>query len=153
MKLQITMRALRAMQLELSKFDDVETGGILLGDFKDDTLIIHEATDAGYQNVIREKATFQYNHEYVTHIASILSSLYTPPLFVAGVWHKHNRVSDGEPFSHADELIHKQLQYTDLQPAISVLFEKAEDGVYDMRVFLLDVSGSHKQIEPEIINL
>ena len=153
MKLQITMRALRAMQLELSKFDDVETGGILLGDFKDDTLIIHEATDAGYQNVIREKATFQYDHEYVAHIASILSSLYTPPLFVAGVWHKHNRASDGEPFSHADELMHKQLQYTDLQPAISVLFEKAEDGVYDMRVFLLDVSGSHKQIEPELINL
>jgi len=141
------------MQLELSKYDDVETGGILLGDFKDDTLIIHEATDAGYENVVREKAMFQYDHDYVSHVASILSALYTPALFVAGVWHKHNRASEGEPFSYADELMHKQLQHTDLQPAISVLFEKCEDDVYDMRVFLLDVSGNHKQIEPEIVNL
>ena len=50
-----------------------------------------------------------------------------------------------EPFV---EIVHADGSFTS-----DFLFEKAEDGVYDMRVFLLDVSGSHKQIEPEIINL
>ena len=151
MKLQITMRALCAMQQELSRYDDVETGGVLLGDFADGILTIREATDGGYQNVIREKNTFQYDHDYVSHVASILSELYTPPLALIGVWHKHNRCGGEDPFSHADEKMHLQLQNTALQPAISILFEKAESGVYDMRAFLLDVSGNHKEIEPEVI--
>ena len=77
----VSARARIAMENELCRFPDRETGGLLLG--YSDTLqgiCILEATDGGYQNTIHEPYCFQYDDAYVTHVCGILSEMYTPPL-------------------------------------------------------------------------
>lgn len=96
------------MENELRRFPDTETGGLLLG--YSDTLqgiCILEATDGGYLNTIHEPYCFQYDDAYVTHVCGILSEMYTPPLDVVGIWHKHNS-SCSVPFSLEDENLHSQ---------------------------------------------
>lgn len=142
----ISMRAQTAMNNELRRFPETETGGLLLGysDAKRGVQIL-EATDGGYLNVLHEEAAFEYDIPYVEHICTILSELYTPPLDIVGVWHKHNSISE-IPFSLSDENIHRQLVENMPYPCVSVLFEKTDTlgekhEEYKMRIFELTSSG------------
>lgn len=127
-------------------FQKQKPAGLLLGyyDIKEGVQIL-EATDGGYLDVLHEKTVFEYDVPYVEHICNILSELYTPPLDIVGVWHKHNSIST-IPFSLADENIHRQLVENMPHPCLSILFEKNKSSnevldSYDMRIFELTSSG------------
>lgn len=153
----ISRRARAVIEAELNLFPDTETGGLLLGysePGKD--ILILEATDSGYGDVIHETGSFQYDIAYEAHLCNFLSQLYQPSLQLVGVWHKHNAVHSGNsiPFSNADEDMHRQLMENDC-PCISILFEKSDDhseGVrYKARVFLLSIDGKHQDITEGVI--
>ncbi len=133
---------------ELARFPRTETGGLLLG-YSDPAagVRVWEATDGGYEKVLHEESAFAYDLDYVRHLCDILCELYTPPLEIVGVWHKHNGSSD-IPFSRADEEIHRQLVEGYPHPCLSILFEGtgAED-VYEMRLFVLTKEGCREIIE------
>lgn len=145
----IAPRAQRAMNNELARFPQTETGGLLLG-YSDPAggVRVWEATDGGYEKVLREESAFAYDPDYVRHLCAVLSGLYTPPLEVVGVWHKHNSPSSPVPFSRADEKIHRQLVRGYDHPCLSVLFERTEEeDIYEMRVFHLTEEGYRELCE------
>lgn len=141
----ISARAKKAMENELRRFPHLETGGLLLG-YSDSVYGIQvlEAVDGGYQNVLHESRTFQYDNAYVVHVCEQIAELYTPPLAVVGLWHKHNTRNE-IPFSRADETMHNQMLELYDYPCLSVLFERGEpesEGYhYQMRAFQLDGDG------------
>ena len=142
------------MENELRRFPDTETGGLLLG-YADPKqgIVVREATDSGYQNTIHEPCCFQYDNTYVAHICAVLSELYTPPLDVVGIWHKHNSTC-AVAFSRADEEMHIQLLRQQDHPCLSVLFEKISGGEtdeiqYNVRVFELGDLG-HINVSQQI---
>ena len=142
----ICTRAGLAIQNELGRFPDAETGGLLLGHADENRIEVLEATYAGFLNVVREPDQFAYDPEYQVHLCSILSGLYDPPLELIGVWHKHNCINP-LPFSQDDEAIHRQLLENG-SPCLSILFEKEADetGSYRVRVFLLSSDGAHSDV-------
>ena len=152
MRCVISKRAQAVIEAELSRFPDTETGGLLLGYSEPgaDVLIL-EATDSGYRDVIHEIGCFQYDIAYEEHLCSLLSQLYQPSLQLVGVWHKHNSVHADNiiPFSSADENMHRQLMDNDW-PCVSVLFEKSSEQsdeiCYKSTVFLLSLDGDHQDI-------
>lgn len=153
----ISKRAQAVIEIELSRFPDTETGGLLLGYSEPENgVLILEATDSGYQDVIHEVGCFQYDIAYEEHLCSFLSQLYQPSLQLVGVWHKHNSVhSDNTiPFSSADENMHHQLMENDC-PCVSILFEKSNaynDNVwYKVSVFLLSTNGEHQNVTDSTI--
>lgn len=153
----ISKRAWAVVEAELSRFPDTETGGLLLGysESSADVLIL-EATDSGYRDVIHETGCFQYDIAYEEHLCNVLSQLYQPPLQLVGVWHKHNSLHSDNviPFSNADENIHRQLMENECS-CISVLFEKYNDYNeyvhYKISVYLLSVDGKHQNITENTI--
>ena len=153
-KYVISARAKTAIENELCRFPDTETGGLLLG-YADiqQGVVVMEATDGGHQNVIHEPCCFQYDNTYAMHICTILAELYTPPLDVVGIWHKHNSPCP-VAFSNADENLHAQLFRQFAHPCLSILFEKTSDSEnnqiqYDMRVFELN-SSKHIDISQQV---
>lgn len=150
-KVRISARAMAAMNNELCRFPDWETGGLLLGYFRTEgEIFVLEATDGGYQNTVHEPDCFQYDVAYEDHLCEILSGLYRPPLELVGLWHKHNERSD-PPFSNADENMHRQLLEGTSDPGLSILFEKLGEKNYGLRVFLLSQSGAHTDVTDDTI--
>ena len=148
----ISRRAQAVIELELKRFPDTETGGLLLGySEQGDNICVLEATDSGYQNVIHEVGCFQYDVAYEEHLCDFLSQLYQPSLQLIGVRHKHNAMHscDALPFSRSDEDMHYQLMENN-RPCVSILFEKSgshnEDIHYKVNVFLLATNGEHQNI-------
>lgn len=147
----ISFQALTAIKNELDRFPGTETGGLLLG--YSGTLhgiSVLAATDGGYQGVIHEPNCFQYDAAYEAHICRIISELYDPPLELVGLWHKHNQKAV-PLFSCADEDMHRQLLESADFPCLSILFERREEGDYDVRVFLLKKSGEHEDVTEHTI--
>lgn len=151
----LSARAQKAMDTELERFPNTETGGLLLGysDSQGNAQIL-EATDSGYANTIHEAHCFQYDDAYEWHLCTVLSQLYDPPLDVIGIWHKHNAPST-IPFSHADDLMHQQLTEDDVFARFSILYEKTSGDsdacVYRQRVFLLSHDGVHRDVSSYIV--
>lgn len=147
----ISRRAQTVIEIELSRFPNTETGGLLLGYSEPGGVHVLEATDSGYQDVIHEIGCFQYDIAYEEHLCNLISQLYQPPLQLIGVWHKHNSVHSNNVilFSRADENMHRQLMKNDNR-CISILFEKSGRASASVRykssVFLLSASGEHKNI-------
>lgn len=141
-------RAEKLMQTELARFPIKETGGILLGyeNAQEKTIEIVEAIDSGI-HASHDYGTFSYDVEYVSHVAGILSELYTPHLRVIGVWHKHNHTWN-PPFSDADQEMHRQMLEISEGTAVSILFQKVnDDGEYIMRTFVLHAPDECIEVE------
>lgn len=138
-------RAKTAIQNELARFPDDETGGLLLGYADAEHIAVLEATDGGYENTIHEPDCFAYDPAYEKHLCGILSELFDPPLQLVGLWHKHNQ-SGRSHFSRADEDMHRQLLESAAYPCISLLFEKEGRDCYDAHVFLLRAENEHADI-------
>ena len=140
-----SVRAKAAMQNELARFPEQETGGLLLGYADAAHIEVLEATDGGYQNTVHEPDCFAYDVAYEEHLCGILSELYDPPLQLVGLWHKHNAI--GIPhFSRADEAMHRQLLEGAAHPCLSLLFEKEQGSCYDVHVFLLSAENEPADI-------
>lgn len=151
MTVGIGRRALRAMQCEIGRFTDRETGGVLLGYALDDELRIVEAVDGGYTGVLRESGRFMYNADYVEHVSNILSALYSPPLELVGVWHKYNHALP-PVFSQEDEEMHCRLLSLVRHDVCSILFQKRENSMeYVMRTYCVPQTGAYEEVLPRIM--
>ena len=150
--LNICQRALRSMQCEIGRYPTVETGGILLGYVSETELKIVEAIDGGYKKVIREAGRFRYDIEYVEHLCEIISTLYSPPLELVGVWHKHNH-SDSPMFSYEDCNIHHELLSITQHKICSILFQKQPNNLseYAMHTYIVSGASICNEIVAEII--
>lgn len=147
LKVEISSRAMRGMQIELSSWPSVETGGVLLGYRTPDSLKILESIDGGYANVKREQGQFTVDHQYVNHVSNYVANLYNPALELLGVWHKHNH-SDNPPFSTKDIETHKTLYMTLQAACCSILYQKKvqDKNSYIMRVFLLNTENDYYEL-------
>ena len=67
---------------------DTETGGILIGHKEGRHWYVVEAIDPGPNAVLRH-AYFEYNNEYVTHLANKVRRKYKTPPRLLGLWHRH----------------------------------------------------------------
>lgn len=116
---------------ELKKYPDVETGGVLLGYIKGKNVYIKDVVCGG-DTAIREPGTFQYDADYIEELSTITVNKYIPPLYLVGIWHKHNHTLE-PAFSYADYQMHHLLieQYG---RGISCLFQKKQDGQYQLQI-------------------
>jgi hypothetical protein len=97
----ISSTAYLSMKIEAHAFPERETGGIFLGRRVGQTWYIIETIDPGYKKIVRNHAFFEYDAEYVTHLANIRSRLYQEGLKLIGLWHRHPGSFDS--FSSTDD--------------------------------------------------
>ncbi|MBD5526773.1 MAG: hypothetical protein HDR04_20715 [Lachnospiraceae bacterium] len=116
---------------ELKNYPDVETGGVLLGYIESDKVYIKEVVCGG-DAAIREPGAFQYDADYIEEFSTITANRYTPPLYLVGIWHKHNHTLE-PAFSYADYQMHRWL-IGQCGRGISCLFQKRQDGQYQLQI-------------------
>jgi integrative and conjugative element protein (TIGR02256 family) len=81
-------RAFTAIMSETFYRMKTETGGVFLGQKRDDTWYIIEAIDPGPRSIFRA-AYFEYDQNYINHLTSRIKQLYHEPLELIGLWHRH----------------------------------------------------------------
>jgi proteasome lid subunit RPN8/RPN11 len=88
-KIIMSTQTYLSMVSEVSSHSSIETGGIFLGTIENDVWYIIESIDPGYENSIRHQAYFEYDINYVNHLANIRNRLYNKELALLGLWHRH----------------------------------------------------------------
>lgn len=88
-KVVLSSQAYLSMISETYTFRHIETGGIYLGVIRDNIWYVLEIIDPGYQKTQRTHAYFEYDVEYVNHLANVRKRLYGKDLKLLGLWHRH----------------------------------------------------------------
>ena len=137
----LSNRAYLQMTAEIAVFDDLETGGLLLGRRDGGDIMIAEAVCGG-PHAVRERCSFEYDPAYAVYEIGLLTRMYNEQkLEVLGVWHKHNHACT-PPFSEADRGMHAQaLRQLETSEIISLLFQKAGDEQYLLAAYLITTHG------------
>lgn len=112
-----SQRAFAAIGLEVLQHKHVETGGVLLGFYRNKKWEIVESVFAG-PKAIHKSAEFIYDNDYVCYEANMVSQLYDIPLEVIGIWHTHICFA---PFSIADNFTNKKFAKISKNGALSFL--------------------------------
>ncbi len=84
----MTERAWLAIVAETYERIGTETGGILLGRFSAGTWYVIEVLDPGPKSSF-SPTTFEYDDEYVTHLANKAARFYVDGISLIGLWHRH----------------------------------------------------------------
>ncbi len=84
----ISDRAYAAIIAESLSREPLETGGILLGHYKNGRWYIVESTDPGMKT-IHTTVHLEMDQKYHNHIYPVISRLYEDDLFLLGLWHRH----------------------------------------------------------------
>ena len=84
----LSSQALSDILHETAEHFETETGGILLGALEGDRWYVAEVLDPG-PGAILTHSYFEYNHEYLTHLANKVARRYKTPLRLLGLWHRH----------------------------------------------------------------
>jgi hypothetical protein len=108
-----------AMVRELEEAADMETGGILLGTAAGGLWRVIEHIDPGYRGVLRSPGGFEYDREYVTHLANVRNRVYDPPLALLGLWHRHPGSFD--VFSPTDQATNEVFARSSPEGALSLI--------------------------------
>ena len=101
MQVIFSNNAYKSILKETYSHSQVETGGIFLGHFENNTWYVIEMIDPGYENITREYAYFEYDRKYVEHLTNIKSREYKKQLLLLGLWHRHP--SSMDTFSSTDD--------------------------------------------------
>ena len=96
----LSNRAYTSMLLEVVQNIKNETGGVLLGNIVNGIWYVVDSIDPGLE-AVKLPTYFQWDTEYVNHLAKKLGALYKYPLTILGFWHKHPE--DIDYFSKTDE--------------------------------------------------
>ncbi|MDO4169425.1 MAG: hypothetical protein Q4D45_05925 [Lachnospiraceae bacterium] len=136
----ISNRAFSLMMTDISRYPNVEAGGLILGIKEDNIYYVIEAIEAG-DDASRSAGTLLCDEKNMIHMISTLVNIYDPQIDVIGVWHKHNNCNN-PPFSDTDMELHKKIQGWINSDVISILFQKIDDSEYKMKVFFIDKQGS-----------
>lgn len=129
--LYFSRKARDVILCELDLYPDLETGGILLGQIKVGNLYVKEVVCGG-ENAIHEPARFRYDSNYVEREIEHIMEKHNFDLQMIGLWHKHNHTNE-PAFSKEDINMHQQLLDIN-KKGISCLFQKREDGKYQMQI-------------------
>ena len=78
-----------SMITEVFHHNEMETGGILLGKEVNSIWYVFENIDPGYSSVIHKHAYFEYDVQYVNHLANVRNRLYENDIELLGLWHRH----------------------------------------------------------------
>ncbi|MCL2815920.1 MAG: Mov34/MPN/PAD-1 family protein [Oscillospiraceae bacterium] len=93
-------RAFTSVIAETKEKIATETGGIFLGVMRDETWYVIEAIDPGPKSIF-QPSYFEYDGNYVRHLANKVNRLYGDKLDVLGLWHRHPGSMD--TFSRTDD--------------------------------------------------
>jgi integrative and conjugative element protein (TIGR02256 family) len=103
-KIIFSDRAINAIKTETFDKIKTETGGILLGIKDEQKWYVIESIDPG-PNSIFSVSYFEYDTDYVNHLAKVISKQYKNELCVLGLWHRHPGSLDS--FSSTDDETNK----------------------------------------------
>ena len=117
-----------ALVAEAREYADRETGGIFLGTIQDERWYVLEVIDPGYGRIVRKTAYFEYDREYVTHLANVRSRLYRNGLGLLGLWHRHPGSFDR--FSRTDDGTNRIFAEGRPEGALSALVNFDPDFLY-----------------------
>ncbi len=87
-----TKQALEMFQSEIEMFEDLETGGVLLGHIEDDVLIIAKASNGG-PNAVHEEFYFRADPNYVDMFIDMEIANSDGKLRYIGEWHTHPQIN------------------------------------------------------------
>ena len=113
-----TERAQAAIVAETFAQHPNETGGILLGHYLQGVWHVIEAIDPGPGSRFTP-VTFEYDTDYVNHLAKRVAGYYQHPLRLIGLWHRHPGSNDR--FSHDDDITNHRYASQSAEGAISCL--------------------------------
>lgn len=119
MEVILSSQAYLSMVGEAYSFVEVETGGIFLGHCQGDKWYVLEVIDPGYSQIVRQHSYFEYDVDYVNHLANVRSRIYETPLVLLGLWHRHPGSFD--TFSSVDDRTNKDFAQILPQGAISAI--------------------------------
>jgi len=83
-----TNRAFSAVLAETKENIATETGGVFLGVADGNVWYVIETLDPGPKSIF-QAAYFEYDGDYVRHLANKINRLYGAKLDVLGLWHRH----------------------------------------------------------------
>lgn len=135
-KVVLSSKAYAAIIAETYTHPENETGGIFLGTRKGGVWYIFEVIDPGYQQVVRKRAYFEYDHVYITHLAHVYHRIYRQPVEIIGLWHRHPGSLD--TFSSTDDGTNRRFAEMRAAGAISAIVNLDPD----FRITLYHVSRS-----------
>lgn len=87
-KIVISDRAYTAIVAEALSRDPLETGGILLGHYKNGVWYVVESTDPGI-TTMHTTVHHEMDDKYHNHLYPVISRLYEEELVLLGLWHRH----------------------------------------------------------------
>lgn len=87
-KVVLSDRAFMQIYMETQSKIRTETGGLLLGHYRDGVWYVVEASDPGKHGIF-EVAYHESDVEYQNHVCEVISRLYKHPLVFLGMWHRH----------------------------------------------------------------
>lgn len=99
-RVYISTRATNKIITETFSKIQTETGGILLGTIRQGIWHVIESIDPG-PNSIFSPSYFEYDTDYVNHLAKVVSREYRTELRLLGFWHRHPGSFDS--FSSTDD--------------------------------------------------
>lgn len=149
MKVIFSNNAYRSILKETYSHAKVETGGIFLGHFKNNTWYVIEMIDPGYENITREYAYFEYDQKYVEHLTNIKSREYKNQLLLLGLWHRHPNSMD--TFSTTDDDTNIKFANINQYGAISALVNLDPD--FRLTVYHVENKTSLFNTRPNYIKL
>lgn len=118
-------RAFAVVLSQLSKHKDDETGGLLLGIYRDENFYVYDTVLPGPGSVHSE-CTFIPDQLYASYYANELKDIYKEDIRIIGLWHSH---TDNKEFSLTDEDTNHI--YASLNPfgCVSVLIDRSDHSV------------------------
>jgi integrative and conjugative element protein (TIGR02256 family) len=90
---------------ETSQHLDTETGGVLIGECRQNQWFVVESIDPGPKAVLQH-SYFEYEQAYVNHLSNKVRLRYASPLRLLGLWHRHPGSFDR--FSATDDGTHRR---------------------------------------------
>ena len=124
-KIILSSKSYLSIIAETYSYFNIETGGIFLGKEINNIWYVLENIDPGYKRTIRQNAYFEYDQEYVNHLANIRNRLYYSDIKLIGLWHKHPGSFDS--FSQTDDGTNKRFAELHSNGAISALINVDPD--------------------------
>ena len=88
MRVVFSDSAFKAVVSEAAEKTNVETGGVFLGCYENETWYVIETIEPGLKAIFQE-AYFEYDSEYIAEKINETARMYQSELTLIGLWHKH----------------------------------------------------------------
>ena len=110
--------AFQAVVYEATEKKNVETGGIFLGCFENETWYVVETIEPGPKAIFQE-TYFEYDQQHAEYQINQAAQKYQAELTLIGNWHKH--MGSSNVFSSTDDNTNSEYVKLSVDGAISVL--------------------------------